>query len=589
MRRPSASSSAPANDHLGRDAAEVGALAADQARIDAEHRPAGRGHVLGHLATAWTHPEDDQVEFRAQSQLMALTVGKDRPVNQTPSPTDERADRPATVYEAVGGEATFTRLVDAFYAGVAADPVLRAIYPEDDLGPAAERLRLFLIQYWGGPTTYSDQRGHPRLRMRHVPFAVSVAARDAWLRHMRRRARLDSTCRRPTTRPCGVISPARRTACATSPAEHRHNQPGARSDAAATLTHPGGATPSSTRSTRAASATGTATATGDLIGLRLGLPYLAELGVDALWLSPFYRSPMADGGYDVSDPCDVDPIFGTLADFDALVASHARPRPADHRSTSSRTTSPTGTRGSRRRWPPRPAAPNGTCSSSATGRGPGGDAAAEQLAVAVRRLGLATGRRCRRHPGQWYLHLFAPEQPDLNWTNPAVPAEFARILRFWLDRGVDGFRVDVAHGMAKPPGLPDMDLIGWSGRPSDPHARQGPALGSGRRPRVPARIPGGDRLLPRRPDGRRRGLGARRRPAGAVRPPGRAQSDLQLQPARNRLGRGRVRQGDQVVAARDGRASARPAPGCCPTTTSSGTSPATAAAPSAWPGPGRRR
>jgi hemoglobin len=74
--------------------------------------------------------------------------------------------------------------------GVAADPVLRAIYPEDDLGPAAERLRMFLIQYWGGPSTYSQTRGHPRLRMRHAPFAVNSTARDAWLRHMR--AALDS-------------------------------------------------------------------------------------------------------------------------------------------------------------------------------------------------------------------------------------------------------------------------------------------------------------------------------------------------------------------------------------------------------------
>jgi hemoglobin len=90
----------------------------------------------------------------------------------------------------VGGEETFRRLVDAFYAGVATDPVLRAIYPEDDLGPAAERLRMFLIQYWGGPSTYSQTRGHPRLRMRHAPFAVGTAARDAWLRHMR--AALDS-------------------------------------------------------------------------------------------------------------------------------------------------------------------------------------------------------------------------------------------------------------------------------------------------------------------------------------------------------------------------------------------------------------
>lgn len=104
--------------------------------------------------------------------------------------------RPDSLYAAIGGEASFRRLVDTFYAGVAADPVLRALYPEDDLGPAAERLRLFLIQYWGGPTTYSDQRGHPRLRMRHVPFAINEAARDSWLRHMR--AALDSLDLPPT-------------------------------------------------------------------------------------------------------------------------------------------------------------------------------------------------------------------------------------------------------------------------------------------------------------------------------------------------------------------------------------------------------
>jgi hemoglobin len=92
---------------------------------------------------------------------------------------------PGSFYEAVGGEETFRRLVERFYAGVAADPVLRALYPEEDLGPAAERLRLFLMQYWGGPSTYSEQRGHPRLRMRHAPFAIGVAQRDAWLRHMR--------------------------------------------------------------------------------------------------------------------------------------------------------------------------------------------------------------------------------------------------------------------------------------------------------------------------------------------------------------------------------------------------------------------
>jgi hemoglobin len=94
-------------------------------------------------------------------------------------------DPPRSLYEAIGGEQTFRRLVDTFYAGVASDPVLRAIYPEDDLGPAAERLRMFLVQYWGGPNTYSQLRGHPRLRMRHAPFAIGVAAHDAWLRHMR--------------------------------------------------------------------------------------------------------------------------------------------------------------------------------------------------------------------------------------------------------------------------------------------------------------------------------------------------------------------------------------------------------------------
>jgi len=90
-----------------------------------------------------------------------------------------------TFYDAVGGHETFRRLVERFYAGVAADPVLTEMYPEEDLGPAAERLLLFLEQYWGGPTTYSDQRGHPRLRMRHAPYAVDPDARDRWLRHMR--------------------------------------------------------------------------------------------------------------------------------------------------------------------------------------------------------------------------------------------------------------------------------------------------------------------------------------------------------------------------------------------------------------------
>jgi len=89
-------------------------------------------------------------------------------------------------YELIGGEPTFRKLIDEFYAGVATDPVLRPLYPGEDLQPASERLRLFLMQYWGGPTTYSQRRGHPRLRMRHAPFKVGPTERDAWLRQMRR-------------------------------------------------------------------------------------------------------------------------------------------------------------------------------------------------------------------------------------------------------------------------------------------------------------------------------------------------------------------------------------------------------------------
>ena len=88
-------------------------------------------------------------------------------------------------YDQVGGHETFVKLVHEFYRGVAGDPPLRALYPEDDLGPAEVRFRMFLEQYWGGPTTYSDERGHPRLRMRHAPFAIGPAERNAWLTHMR--------------------------------------------------------------------------------------------------------------------------------------------------------------------------------------------------------------------------------------------------------------------------------------------------------------------------------------------------------------------------------------------------------------------
>jgi hemoglobin len=102
-----------------------------------------------------------------------------------PSKLGAMSQPATTFYEAVGGEETFRRLVHRFYQGVAEDPVLRPVYPAQDLGPAEEHLALFLMQYWGGPQTYNELRGHPRLRMRHVRFAIGAAERDAWLHQMR--------------------------------------------------------------------------------------------------------------------------------------------------------------------------------------------------------------------------------------------------------------------------------------------------------------------------------------------------------------------------------------------------------------------
>jgi hemoglobin len=106
--------------------------------------------------------------------------------------------RTMDVYEAAGGAETFKTLVERFYAGVASDPLLRQVYPEEDLSGATERLTLFLIQYWGGPDTYSARRGHPRLRLRHQPFAIGQAERDAWLGHMT--AAVDSIDLKPEVR-----------------------------------------------------------------------------------------------------------------------------------------------------------------------------------------------------------------------------------------------------------------------------------------------------------------------------------------------------------------------------------------------------
>lgn len=109
----------------------------------------------------------------------------DKPQSPARTPAQQRARGEVTFYDQIGGEETIRKITERFYSQVSSDPDFRAMYPEEDLGPAEERLRWFLIQYWGGPTTYSDNRGHPRLRMRHQPFVIDPHARDTWLKYMK--------------------------------------------------------------------------------------------------------------------------------------------------------------------------------------------------------------------------------------------------------------------------------------------------------------------------------------------------------------------------------------------------------------------
>ncbi|MFE4259976.1 glycoside hydrolase family 13 protein [Streptomyces sp. NPDC056883] len=189
---------------------------------------------------------------------------------------------------------------------------------------------------------------------------------------------------------------------------------------------------------------------GDLEGIRSRLPYLKELGVDAVWLSPFYASPQADAGYDVADYRAIDPMFGTLHDADAvireahglglriivdLVPNHCSDQ---HEWFKQALREGPGTP-LRERFHFRP------------GRGDGGTEPPNDWESIF-----GGPAWTRVADGEWYLHLFAPEQPDFNWEHPAVQDEFRSILRFWLDLGADGFRIDVAHGLVKAPGLPDL-------------------------------------------------------------------------------------------------------------------------------------
>lgn len=194
---------------------------------------------------------------------------------------------------------------------------------------------------------------------------------------------------------------------------------------------------------------------GDIAGMRSRLPYLRDLGIDAVWVNPWFPSPMVDGGYDVADYRAIDPLFGTLAEADAFIAeahelgirvlldivpNHTSDR---HAWFQAALAGPAGSR-ERERYIFR------------AGRGPGGSEPPTDWESVFGGPAWTRVAEPDGTPGQWYLHLFAPEQPDLDWFEPDVGDEFAAILRFWFERGADGFRIDVAHGLVKDPDLPDL-------------------------------------------------------------------------------------------------------------------------------------
>ncbi|MET0999246.1 MAG: glycoside hydrolase family 13 protein [Marmoricola sp.] len=196
---------------------------------------------------------------------------------------------------------------------------------------------------------------------------------------------------------------------------------------------------------------------GDLPGITARLQHLADLGVDAVWLSPFYTSPQNDAGYDVADYCDVDPLFGTLEDADALIArahelgvrvmvdivpNHSS---SEHVWFQEALASEPGS-AARARYVFR------------EGKGENGDEAPNNWTSNFGGPAWTRVTEADGSPGQWYLHLFDVTQPDFDWSNPVVGDDMEAVLRFWLDRGADGFRIDVAHGLVKVPGLPDAPV-----------------------------------------------------------------------------------------------------------------------------------
>ena len=209
---------------------------------------------------------------------------------------------------------------------------------------------------------------------------------------------------------------------------------------------------------------------GDIAGIRSRLPYLAELGVDAIWVNPWYPSPMADGGYDVSDYRDVEPRFGTLAEAEALVREahdlglrvllDIVPNHTSNRHPWFRDAVAAGPGSSARdRYVFRP------------GRGAAGEEPPNGWLSVFGGPAWTRSVEADGSPGEWYLHLFAPEQPDLNWDHPDIRADFETTLRFWFDRGVDGFRIDVAHSLVKQEGLPEAADMEWPRRPVEVEGR----------------------------------------------------------------------------------------------------------------------
>ncbi len=206
---------------------------------------------------------------------------------------------------------------------------------------------------------------------------------------------------------------------------------------------------------------------GDLPGVTHRLGALADLGVDAVWLSPFYTSPQADAGYDVADYRTVDPVFGTLADFDALLDKAHRlglkvivdlvPNHSSDEHAWFKQALAAG-----------PQSPERARYIFRDGRGENGELPPNNWQSCFRGPAWTRTTNPDGTPGQWYLHLFDTTQPDWNWENPEVREEFLSVLAFWLDRGADGFRVDVAHALIKAPGLPDLDPRVDAGPDADP-------------------------------------------------------------------------------------------------------------------------